>query len=205
MAETLQNINSFLAAVSYQSSKNINDTPTYVKETVVIDKDTRDYNNEIHLTNSDNTYVGTFYALDNSESVNILDVAKVGVSIAPKIDELSSNIANTENRVINTINNVSAEVYTKSVEKAAENTNTAINIAISTKYDNIDTQIITTNTALQNHIDNGDVTAQHVTKNGELQIGLNAEKLGGKTQDEIINIASESAKTTLSLIDCGRI
>ena len=208
MAETLSNINSFLAEAANQSSVPTNEL-VYTQEAVIIDTTDRKYDGEIHLTNPANTYNGNYYTNIDGVSVNILSIASAGANLTSNIDQLSTKINTNKQYLLDTIRTVSATTYTSAYTNAFTAAKSYTDTKFLTSYPDAITRINTVSSNLICHINNGDINAQHVTKDGTVQIGLNAEKLGGCTSGEIISKAAryaiDNAINNIKIINCGRI
>lgn len=204
MAETLSNINSFLAMQTNQSAiEGASEASSYSSEAVVIDSDSREYDQEIHFINGDNTYTGEFYTVSaNGERVNILDIKLDTTDIDNKLTDVSTtietNLRNLNIQLQNDINIAKNGAINASLSSSRNYTDNAINTKLLANV----ALITEVNTKLNTHTTN---TSVHVKKDGTLQRGLNAEQLNGKTFNQILNESMLYTEQHITHIDCGRI
>jgi hypothetical protein len=201
MAETLSNINSFLAAVSRQSAINSSsDVSAYKKETVVINAENRQYDDRIHFTNKDNTYNGTFI----TSAGNILDIIQSSSELSSNISDISSSVTTLESSLYKKIENTANSTYKKCYDTIISASNNYTNVAIDTKLSSNTTDINSLNLKL-NQISAKLSNKENEIKSKKLQTNLNAQFLNGENLSNIISRAVNTAQTTLTVIDCGRI
>lgn len=201
MAETLSNINSFLAAVSRQSAINsASDVSAYKKETVVINAENRQYDDSIHFTNPNNTYNGTFI----TSAGNILDIIQSSSELSSNISDISSSVTTLESALYKEIENTANSTYKKCYDNIISASNNYTNVAIDTKLSSNTTDINSLNLKL-NQISAKLSNKENEIKSKKLQTNLNAQLLNGENLSSIISRAVNTAQTTLTVIDCGRI
>jgi hypothetical protein len=201
MAETLSNINSFLAAVSRQSAINSSsDVSAYKKETVVINAGNRQYDDIIKFTNKDNVYNGTFI----TSAGNIVDIIQGVTNLSSNISSISAYVSSLGINLNNKIENTANSTYTSCFTDISSASKNYTDVAIDNKLSS-NSSAISDLTNRLNFLSNKILNKENDIISGNLQPNLNAQFLNGMDLSDIINRAVNTAQTTLSAIDCGRI
>lgn len=210
MAETLSDINKFLASQSNQSAINGSSAvSSYSQEAVVIDTNDREYDKEIKFTNSNNEYWGKFYVETNDgTSATLLDVYN-------KTGEITQNITDLRTELIDKINN-SANKLTEdfknddltTLSSAILSSKTYTDIAVNERVSSNIMEISNVSSVLSAHTDN---TLVHINPNTERDpithklIAESANTLHPTAISAIILSAANYTVNHISTIDCGRI